>query len=391
MMLNVFLGVLGVLDWVFFGMVALSVFYLFFFVVASKFYKVKVFPEAEKQNRILVLYPAYKEDRVIASSVEQFLLQDYPRDKYELVVISDHMQESTNERIRELSATVLEVKFEQSSKAKAMNFAVEQYRPDDFDIVTILDADNLVEPCYLSEINKVYGSGIKAIQAHRIAKNTQTDVAVFDAVSEEVNHSVFRKGHGALGLSSALVGSGMAFDFKWFREHSAQLCTAGEDKELEAMLLKESIYIQYLDRLYVKDEKTSQQQAFSTQRQRWLAAQYTMLLSKIKDIPMCFRTRNFNYLDKIIQWMLLPRVVMFGLTGVIAFLLVVFAFESAVKWLVLLLIMCFIFALATPWPLFRLFLHTCWKTVPVLFVTMGMNFFRMKNGKRFLHTPHGLE
>jgi len=378
-----------ILDWVIFCIVALSVLYLFVFVIASKFYRVRKYPQTDKKNRILVLYPAYKEDRVILTSVENFLLQEYPRDKYELVVISDHMEDETNQKIRDLSATLLEVKFEQSSKAKAMNFALEQYPVNFFDIVTILDADNLVQPCYLDEINRVYESGIRAIQAHRIAKNTQTDVAVFDAVSEEVNHSIFRKGHCALGLSSALVGSGMAFDFNWFKENVVHLCTAGEDKELEALLLKQNIYIEYLEELYVKDEKTSQQKAFSSQRQRWLAAQYTMLFSKLKDIPMCIKTGNINYLDKILQWMLLPRVVMFGLTGVIAFLLLIVAWESSIKWLILILVMILIFAISTPWPLFRVFLNKCWKTVPVLFVTMAMNFFKIKKGKTFIHTPHG--
>jgi len=301
------------------------------------------------------------------------------------------MKAATNEMLRQLPVTVLDVSFEQSSKAKALNFAMDRFDISSFDIVTILDADNEVDAVYLRRINNAYASGIKAVQAHRVAKNTQTDVAIFDAVSEEVNNSIFRRGHRALGLSSALVGSGMSFDFNWFKENVVHLRTAGEDKELEALLLKQSIFIDYINDLYVMDEKTSQQKVYSSQRQRWLAAQYTMLFSKLKDIPVCIRTRNVNYLDKIIQWMLLPRVVMFGLTGVFAILLLVVAWESALKWFALVLLMSLIFAFATPWGLFKVFLSRSWKTVPVLFVTMAMNFFKIKKGKTFIHTPHGQE
>ena len=381
----------SVLDWVIFTTVALSVLYLLVFGIASKFFRNREYPVSEEFKRILVLFPAYREDKVIRTSVQSFLLQDYPKDRYEVVVISDHMQEETNEMLRQLPITFLEVTFEQSSKAKALNFALENQEINSFDIVTILDADNVVDPFYLKAINNAFASGVKALQAHRIAKNLQTGVAVFDAVSEEVNHSIFRKGHCAFGLSTALVGSGMAFDFKWFKENVVHLKTAGEDKELETLLLKQSIKIEYMDKVYVRDEKTSKDQVYSIQRQRWLSAQYSMMISNLRNVPMCLRTGNINYLDKIIQWMLLPRVVMFGLTGLMAVLVLIISWTYAIKWFVLLSLLIGLFVLVTPGGLLKEFFRKSWKTVPTLFVMMILNFFKMKKGKKFIHTPHGQE
>jgi cellulose synthase/poly-beta-1,6-N-acetylglucosamine synthase-like glycosyltransferase len=382
---------LNVLDWVIYIIVAMSVLYLLLYGIASKFYHNPQYPDSEKMNRILVLFPAYREDNVIISSVQSFLLQEYPKDLYELVVISDHMQEETNEKLKQLPITFLEVTFEQSSKAKALNFALENFENGSFDIVTILDADNIVDPFYLKDVNNAFASGVKVLQAHRIAKNLQTDVAVFDAVSEEVNHSIFRKGHCALGLSSALVGSGMAFDYKWFRENVVCLKTAGEDKELEILLLKQSVKIEYADKIYVRDEKTSKGKVYFSQRQRWLSAQYNMLVSNFRNIPMCFRTRNLNYFDKIIQWMLLPRAVMFGLTGLMTLFLLIISWEYALKWFILLFLLMFIFALTLPGDLLKIFIKRSWKTVPALSVMMFLNFFKIKKGKKFIHTPHGQE
>jgi len=381
--------VLSILDWVIFILVALSVLYLIIYGIASKFYREKQFPDTKDFRKVLVLFPAYKEDSVIVNSVNEFLKQDYPKEFYELVVISDHMQDSTNEKIGQLPVNLLKVTFEHSSKAKALNFAMDQYDADSFNIVTILDADNMVDASYLSTINKAFSFGVKALQAHRIAKNMQTGVAVFDAVSEEVNHSIFRKGHCAFGLSSALVGSGMAFEYKWFRENVTCLKTAGEDKELEALLLKQSIKIEYLDTLYVKDEKTSQDNVYSSQRQRWLSAQYTMMISNLCNIPMCIRTRNINYLDKIVQWMLLPRMVMFGLTGLMAVLVLIIDQESAIKWFILVFLLIGLFVIATPDGLLKVFIQKSWKTVPKLCFMMFLNFFKIKKDKKFIHTPHG--
>lgn len=384
-----FMIFLNVLDWLIFVMVALSVLYLVLYGIASKFYREKQFPVSNEFRKVLILFPAYKEDSVILNSVNNVLQQEYPKDSYELVVISDHMQDSTNEAIRQLPVTLLEVTFEQSSKAKALNFAMDHFAANSFDIVTILDADNMVDSSYLTVLNNAFSSGVRALQAHRIAKNMQTGVAVFDAVSEEVNHSIFRKGHCALGLSSALVGSGMAFDFNWFKENVSALKTAGEDKELEALLLKQSIKIEYLDSLYVKDEKTSQDNVYSSQRQRWLSAQYNMMSSNLRNIPFCIRTRNINYLDKIIQWMLLPRMVMFGLTGLMALLVLIIHWESAIKWSVLIFLLIGLFVIATPDGLLKKFIQKSWKTVPTLCFMMFLNFFKMKKGKKFIHTPHG--
>ena len=82
----------------------------------------------------------------------EFLLQDYPKDHYHLVVISDHMQPETNELLRKHPITVLTPTFEKSSKAKAMQYAINEVKGD-FDNVVILDADNVVRPEFLSQLN----------------------------------------------------------------------------------------------------------------------------------------------------------------------------------------------------------------------------------------------
>ena len=80
----------------------------------------------DKYYTYLILYPAYNEDRVIVTSVETFLTQYYPYDSFQLVVISDHMQGETNEKLSQHPITLLQPVFEKSSKAKAMQYAIQQ-------------------------------------------------------------------------------------------------------------------------------------------------------------------------------------------------------------------------------------------------------------------------
>lgn len=123
-------------------------------------------------------------------------------------------------------------------------------------------------------MNRAYDFGLPAIRARRTCKNLNTDVAMLDAVSEEINNGIFRSGHNAVGLSASLSGSGMAFDAGWFRRNVRQLQTAGEDKELETMLLRQNIHIGYLQYLPVYDEKTQKTTNIKNQRKRWIAAQF---------------------------------------------------------------------------------------------------------------------
>jgi cellulose synthase/poly-beta-1,6-N-acetylglucosamine synthase-like glycosyltransferase len=373
-------------DAVLYVIIGLSVFYIFFFALISNKKIRKYETKIKKQYSIIVLVPAYKEDFVIERSVSSIIDQDYPEDKYDLVVIADKMQPETNVRLKELGAEVLVPDFQQSSKAKALNFAIET-RKKEYDIVVILDADNVVEQDFLSQINKSYYIGSRAMQAHRIAFNTDTHTALLDAVSEEINNSIFRKGHIVLGLSSALIGSGMAFDYKWFCKNVQNIFTAGEDKELEILLLKERIFINYLEDVKVYDLKTQKDEVFYNQRRRWLAAQFATLKRSLIDFPKALFTLNYDYLDKIIQWMMLPRVILLGLICIISATTTIVSWEYSIKWWILLFVLILGFALAIPDYLVDKRLVNAFRKIPVLFGLMFLNLFRLKGvNNKFIHT-----
>jgi hypothetical protein len=227
------------------------------------------------------------------------------------------MTEETNNLLRELPITLLTPIFEKSSKAKAMQYAMDQIK-EDYDYVVILDADNVVESDFLEKLNDVCNKGYKAIQCHRCAKNSNNDIAVLDGVSEEINNTIFRKAHNRIGLSSALIGSGMCFDFKWFKKNVYKLSTAGEDRELEALLLMQEIYIHYEESIPVFDEKVSNKENFQKQRLRWMTAQIQSLFRMLPYIPHAIITGNIDFIDKTVQQALIPRSMLIVLTFMLA-------------------------------------------------------------------------
>ena len=372
--------------------IAGSVFYVVFFAIISLFYdkEDQVADHAaalsNKQCKFLILYPAYKEDRVIINAVEKFLLQDYPTTHYTVVVISDHMQPETNDYLRQLPITLLEPVFEKSSKAKAMQYAINEVK-DYFDQVVVLDADNVVRPDFLSQLN-ILCTVYDAIQCHRCAKNADNDVAVLDGASEEINNTIFRKAHNRLGMSSALIGSGMCFSYVLFKKNVFQLSTAGEDREMEALLLHQEVFIKYAPDIHVFDEKVSNQDNFQRQRMRWMTAQVQSLFSNLPKIPHAIAHGKINFIDKTIQQALIPRSILIILLAGISIFMTIFMPSWCEKWWVLFALLAISLFIALPR---QLRFHSIARVlaIPGLVLRMLKNILHIdRNNTDFIHTEH---
>lgn len=383
------MNIINIVDSILFALMLFSVLYLLLFAIASLKKRKIHYPETENKLKYVILFPAYKEDKVIVSSVTSFLAQEYPKSHFDIVVISDQLKDETNEELSQLPVDLLFANYKDSTKAKALIFALDNLSKDDYDAVVIIDADNTVSPNFLNEINKAFSFGIRALQVHRIAKDPETDMAILDAASEEINNSFFRRGHIRIGLSSALSGSGMAFEYKWFKKNIKNISSVGEDKELELQLLRQGIYVDYLEDVFAYDQKVQNQQVFYNQRRRWMASQYENLIRGMKYISEALTTGNIDLCNKLIQWAMLPRLILLGLIFVVAVLFLFINIFWAIKWWILLMLMCLSLAIAIPDEMVNERLIKILRKLPKLFILMVINLFRMKGAKKkFIHTEH---
>ena len=385
-------NIIHFVDIVLWFIAACSVAYVVFFAFISLFYnkedRVAIHAAAlsNRKANFLILFPAYNEDRVIINAVEQFLQQDYPKTHYTVAVISDHMQPSTNEQLGEMPIRLLTPTFEKSSKAKAMQYAINHIEGE-FDNVVILDADNVVRPDFLSQLN-ILCTLYDAIQCHRCAKNANNDVAVLDGASEEINNTIFRKAHNRLGLSSALIGSGMCFNYELFKKNVFLLSTAGEDREMEALLLQQEVFIKYAPDIHVFDEKVSSHDNFQRQRMRWMTAQIQSLTSNLPRIPNAIIHGKINFIDKTIQQALIPRSILIVFLVSISILLTVISPSWCDKWWILFGLLAVSLLIAIPKQLrFRSFAKAI--AIPGLVLRMLKNIFHLdRKNTDFIHTEH---
>lgn len=370
---------------------SLSVFYNAVYSVSAQFKGRQTPSEYQrKDNRIAVIIPAYKEDSIIIETARKALIQDYNPNQYDVIVIADSLQPATIDQLRILPVVLVEVAFNKSTKAKAINQAFEQLNTK-YDIAVILDADNEMHDDFLTKINHEYNAGYQAIQGHRVAKNKENSMAILDAISEEVNNNIYRKGHQNLGLSSALIGSGMAFDYELFKKEMNQInAIGGFDKALELSLLKSNIAIRYVEDAIVYDEKVSREEVFTNQRTRWIAAQIRYGISSIGDaIIHLIKKGNINYFDKSLQFLLPPRLILLGtlsVTGLVSGII-----GGVMAWWSIVLLFTYVLSLmiATPRSFFNRHMFGACLKLPKTFWLMMVAFKGFRKAKtNFLHTPH---
>lgn len=375
----------------------LPVLYIFLFSFAGLFYRQKPYPQQPELRKIALLIPGYREDSVIQEVASNALLQDYPKEYFDVVVIADSFRQDTLDFLKTLPIKVLEVEFDISTKSKALNSAMERITAG-YDIAVILDADNLMAPDFLSKINASFGNGFIAVQGHRTAKNRNTSLAVLDAVSEEINNHIFRKGHRVLGFSSALIGSGMAFKYDFFKAlMSTVTAIGGFDKEIELKLLKEGNTIEYLDDAFVYDEKVQKAEVFSNQRRRWLSAQLIYFRKDfVSSVKALITKGNIDYFDKTVQFIQPPRILLLGMVlvfGVIFFLLNIILDNPMVYnyfWagIVLMCILAFLFSI--PRKMYNRKTLKALAALPGGMLLMFRSLVRIKGAnKKFIHTKHG--
>ncbi len=362
---------------------AISGIYLLFFSLLGHFYKNFVYPEKpDKIRKICILVPAYKEDMVILNVSNEALKQNY--EAFELVIIADSFKNSTLEILKKLPLTLLIIENPKRTKANALNIAINQLQ-ENYEIALILDGDNVFQDVdFLSKINLAFSKSVKVVQGHRTAKNFNTNFALLDAISEEINNHIFRKGHRAIGLSSALIGSAMAFDYELFKEKISKIETSGEDKELEFMLLKEGFKFEYLDDAIVLDEKTQKSDAFVKQRSRWLANQFLQARLHFTSSILALFKGNF---DKSIQHFLLPRILLLGTAFIFSILSALFVKQLFIYWLIIFITILFSLVISVPFRFYNFKTLKAILSIPKGYYSMIKSLISMKGAsKKFVVT-----
>ena len=390
-------NVLHILFLLLFIYLSVNIAYLLFVSVAGLFSKKNPPSISDQKKRIAVLITSYKEDEVIVNTVRSATEHNYPSDKFDVYLAADQLKPATIEALKECDADVSEVKFKAGSKARSLNFLLNKIDVEKYDIAIVLDGDNIMLPGFLEKINSSFQEGFKSVQGHRSAKNSNTPVAILDGISEEINNHLFRRAQRAVGFSSSLIGSGMAFEFSTIRDiynKPGILDNPACDREVDFEMMKAGITIEYRDDAIVLDEKVSSKDVFENQRRRWLESQASHLklfFSKKENI----RHKNGSYWNKLFINLSPPRIIFIGIFSLI-FVICILQYIThsnitgiEIQWWTLQFIAFLIsMMIAIPTRFFKISTLRAFLYLPSILFSYIRAVFTMKSGrKEFVHTP----
>ncbi len=215
-----------------------------------------------------IIVTAYEQTHTLPPVVHSLLQLKYSN--YLIYIVADNCDIS-NLKFNDERVIVLKPEETLASNTRSHFYAIHHFKRS-HERLTIIDSDNLVEPTYLTKLNRYFDLGFEAVQGERKAKNLDTTVACVDAARDVYYHYFDGQILFAVGSSATLAGSGMAFTVDLYRkclEH-LDITGAGFDKVLQKEILSRNYRIAFTKDAIVYDEKTSRSDQLVKQRARWI-------------------------------------------------------------------------------------------------------------------------
>lgn len=251
------------------------------FVYRIVYFLIGLFGRSPVQNtthqcRYGVLISARNEEAVISDLIHSIQGQDYPSDLVTIFVIADNCTDHTASAARNAGAHVYE-RFNRVKigKGYALNELLQHIEEDfslsSFDGFFVFDADNIPEPNYITEMNRIFNQGYRVVTSYRNSKNFGSNwISSGYAISFLREARYLNKArmltHNSCLISGTgfLVHSDILQDNKGWKHH---LLT--EDIEFSADMILQGETIGYCEDAILYDEQPTDLKTSWNQRMRW--------------------------------------------------------------------------------------------------------------------------
>ena len=230
-----------------------------------------------KPNRYAILIAARNEEAVLPHLLRSIAAQDYPKELIRTFVVADNCTDRTAALAEKEGATVFQrFNRHQIGKGYALNYLLSRIDEteglDNFDAFLIFDADNLLEPDYITQINRVCSDGYDAFCGYRNSKNFGDNWLSagyglwYLHDSTHLNRSRMR-----LGTPCAVNGTGFGFTRELLRRTGGwHFFTLTEDIEFSTWCATRGVRVGYCHDAILYDEQPTSLAVSIRQRTRWV-------------------------------------------------------------------------------------------------------------------------
>lgn len=283
--------------------------YQLVYVVVGLFSKPKKYI-ARTNHRYGVVISARNEQDVIGNLIQSIKAQNYPSELVDIFVIADNCTDNTALTAQEAGAIVYE-RFNDTliGKGYALDWFFktikEEYGNIEYEAFLVFDADNVLDPSFITEINKVFDNGYKIITSYRNSKNygqnwlTAGYSLWFLREAKYLNNARMQ-----LGTSCAISGTGFLVSTDIIRENGGWIHhTLTEDIEFTTDCIIKGEKIGYCADAVVYDEQPATFYQSYLQRLRWAKGFYQVFIRYGKKLVNGLLKGSFSCFDMLMTLM----------------------------------------------------------------------------------------
>ncbi len=301
---------------------SLLVAYRALFLIVGFFTKARVFPEAKKLHTYGIVIAARNEEAVLGKLLESIRLQDYDPRLLTVYVVADNCTDGTAAVARSFGARVYE-RFDSARARKgwALQYLFEQIDRDygigSVDAYLFFDADNLLAPDFVSQINKAFDASGDMAVGYRNTKNFDDSFisAAYGLHFYEATMCLHRP-RSFFGQSTHIAGTGCAVASRLLRD-GWRWTYLTEDTQLTLDLVSRGVKIEFCEAAEFFDEQPHSAGVMVRQRLRWakgrLSCFFALFPRLLRGIFTC-RERKFSCYDMFFY--ILPKALLSALASV---------------------------------------------------------------------------
>ena len=265
------------MQWVLFIFFTATYAYQIFYLLVGLWGKQRGGVENAELHRYAAIISARNESAVIGRLIRTLKEQDYPSELLDVIVVADNCTDNTAEVARSAGAIVYE-RFNkvQVGKGYALDYLFkhifEEQGEDAYDAFFVFDADNIVDPQFVREMNKMYDTGeYSALTSYRNSQNFCANWISAGYALWFLRESRFlNRPRTRLGVNCAVSGTGFLISADVLREEGGwnyHLLT--EDIEFSIASAVRGRKIGYCGNAIIYDEQPEHFRQSWDQRLRW--------------------------------------------------------------------------------------------------------------------------
>ena len=228
-------------------------------------------------SRFSLLIPAHDEEVTLPGLLKSLQGLTYVREHYRIYIVADNCHDCTAEIARSSEDVRVYERFDTEKRGKgyALHWLLGRIEAEAdgsewADAYVILDADSIVEPGFLTALDRELATGAVALQMYNTVLNgSDSPSTVLRWLALTLVNHVRQLGRNALRSSATLTGNGMCLRRTLLQRHPWQSFSVTEDYQYYLQLVEHGERVRYVPEAVVRSHMPTSFEQMRTQDIRW--------------------------------------------------------------------------------------------------------------------------